>query len=207
MERKKLRVQMIEEWQEDTAFLRKLLDPLATYQEAVTLIEKQGTTFMVGKDWTLPREGMYSHVKSIAIEFNLLKFVEVLTTLKQHFNHERTRNLLRQMGLSSSNPTGWFLQANRIPVHMVTMQSQESQYPPHHNWIYETEEIGEQWRAHLVEGKLKDKRNPRYPLHLLDPGKLQLDIPANESAIFVDSITGTLVGLVLHEFSGVMLRW
>jgi len=159
---------------------------------------------MVGEDWTLPREGMYTHVKSIAIEFNLLKFVEVLITLKQHFNHEpqTRRNLLRQMGLSSPEPVGWFLQANSIQIHKVTMQSQGSQYPPHHNWIYETEEIGEQWHAHLIEGKLKDKRNLRYPLHLLDPGKLQLDIPANESAIFVDSITGALVGLVLHEFSG-----
>jgi len=88
---------------------------------------------------------MYSHVKSIATEFNLLKFVVVLTTLKQHFHHQcQTRkNLLFQMGLSSAELTGSFLQENRILVYRVAIQLQEGQYPPHHKWIYETEEIEE----------------------------------------------------------------
>jgi len=211
-ERKQLATEMIKEWQDDTELLRKLLDPNSTYRQAVALIEQRGTASMVAKNWTLPKEGMYAHVKSIAFEFQLLKFVEVLATIKRRFNHQRQKrkNLLREMGLSSPEPTGWFLEANRIPIYKVAVQSQENQYPPHNHWVYEQEEIGEQWRTHLLEGKMKDKRNHRYPLHLLDSQKLQLDIPANESAIFIDSATGKLVGLVVRNFSGgstEVLQW
>ncbi|PUU76537.1 hypothetical protein B9Z19DRAFT_990265 [Tuber borchii] len=147
---------------------------------------------------------MYAYVKSIATKCQLLKFVTVLADLTKKKNHQRQirKNLLKELGLSSPATGDQFSAGNNIPIYEVAIQSQECQYPPHHHWIYEQEDIGNQWRSHLVDGKMKDKRNPRYPLHLLDPQKLQLDIPANESAIIIDSTTGVLVGLVLRNFSG-----
>ena len=211
-ERKKLTAAMIKEWQDDTELLRKLLVPDFPYREAVASTVRRGTAFMVAKNWTLPKEGMYAHVQSIAFEFQLLKFVAVLEAIKQRYNHQRQKrkNLLRDMRLSSPEPTGWFLAANRIPIYEVTVQSREIQYPPHNHWVYEQEDIGEQWRTHLLEGKMKGVRNHHYPLHPLVSQKLKHDIPANESTIFIDSATGKLVGLVVRNFSGgntEVLQW
>ena len=106
------------------------------------------------------------------------------------------------MGLSPSVSSGRFFEVNSIPIYKVAIPLRASEYPPHNHWIYEQEETGNQWRTHMAEGKMKDKRNPRCPLHLLDSRKLQHDIPASISAIFVGSATGELVGLVLCNLSG-----
>ncbi|KAG0126489.1 hypothetical protein HOY82DRAFT_542595 [Tuber indicum] len=203
---------MNEEWQEDTNFLRKLLDSNTTYQDGVQLIEQQGISYMASKNWVLPKEGMYSHIKAVAIEFQLSKFVEVFQELTRKHNYRRQmrKNLLRQMGLSSPETGLQFLKANNISIIEVSFQTIKNQYPPHHAWIYEKEEIGDQWKCHLEEGKMHDKRNSRYPLHFLDPKKLQQDILPNESAMFVDHETKKLVGLVLRNFSGSnaeVLKW
>ena len=205
MKLKRLTVAMIEEWQEDTEFLEKLCDSGKTYKQAVDLLEGRGTAFMRKNNWPfLPNTTIYSHTKSVATKFQLLKFAGILASIKQKHNHQRQmrKNLLGQMGLSSLESGGQFLEVNGIPIYKVAIRPRASQYPPHNHWVYEQEETGNQWRAHLAEGKMKDKRNRRCPLHFLDPQKLQLDIPAGESAIFVDSTTGKLVGLVLRNVSG-----
>jgi len=150
---------MIEEWQDDAEFLEKLHDPGYTYNQAVALVVERGTIFMMKENWTLPIEGMYSHIKSVATEFQLQKFAEVLAGLKQKHNHKRQmrKNLLRQMGLSRPESGGRFLEVSHIPIYKVAIQPRASQYPPHNHWIYEQEETGNPWRTHLVEGKMKDK--------------------------------------------------
>lgn len=204
MKPKRLTVAMIEEWQDDTEFLEKLRDFRTTYRQAVDFLEEWGTAYMQKKNWTFPNEGMYQHITSVATQFQLLKFARILASIKQKHNYERQirKNLLVEMGLHTPQSGSRFSEVNSIPIYKVAIQPRASQYPPHNHWVYEREETGNQWRMHLAVGKMKDKRNRRCPLHLLDPRKLQLDIPASESAIFVDSTTGKLVGLVLRNFSG-----
>ena len=87
-----------------------------------------------------------------------------------------------------------------IPVYYVDRLS--IPYPPDNHWVYETDDIGHQWRHDLEFGKQPDARISRKPLHKLDFSKLQYNLDVRSNAIFRDSQTGELVGLVYRNFIG-----
>ena len=84
MKLKRLTVAMIEEWQNDTQILEKLCDSGKTYKQAVDFLEGRGTAFMRKSNWPLiPNATIYSHIRSVATEFQLLKCARILASIKQ----------------------------------------------------------------------------------------------------------------------------
>ena len=85
-----------------------------------------------------------------------------------------------------------------IPVYYIDRLS--TPYPPLNTWIHETDIIGEQWRHQIEYGKLADNRQSRKPLVKLDFGKLQHNVEITSNALFRDSKTNEIIGLVLRNF-------
>ena len=87
-----------------------------------------------------------------------------------------------------------------IPVYYIDRLL--TPYPPLNTWIYETDIIGEQWRYQLEHGKQADIRQSRKPLAKLDFNNLQHNVNATSNAIFRDSQTKEIIGLVFRNFVG-----
>jgi hypothetical protein len=75
-------------------------------------------------------------------------------------------------------------------------------YPPKYKWIVESDAIADLWRDHIDNGPQPDKRHQRYPLFLLDPAQLSLDIDSNTSLIVRDQETKELVMFIIRNFTG-----
>jgi hypothetical protein len=87
-----------------------------------------------------------------------------------------------------------------VPVYYINRLSVI--YPLLNTCIYETDIIGDQWQYQLEHGKLADVRQSRKPLAKLDFNKLQHNVNVTSNAIFRDSQTNEIVGLVLRNFVG-----
>jgi len=74
-------------------------------------------------------------------------------------------------------------------------------YPPKYKWIVESEAIADLWRDHIDNGPQPDKRHQRYPLFLLDPAKLSLDVDSDTDLIVYDKKTKQLVMVILRNFT------
>lgn len=112
-------------------------------------------------------------------------------------------DLLRALMLNPNNAaTQQKIQELRdsIPVHLVQSFPVESAYPPVDEWIVESEEIDRIWRGHIETGKLPDRRNPRYPMHRVDPSHLSFDLKPDCSAVFKDATTGEVIMVVMRDF-------
>ena len=75
-------------------------------------------------------------------------------------------------------------------------------YPPKYKWIVESEAIADLWRDHIDNGPQPDKRHQCYPLFLLHPAKLSLDIDSNTDLIVRDQETNELVMFIFRNFTG-----
>jgi hypothetical protein len=73
-------------------------------------------------------------------------------------------------------------------------------YPPPYNWIAESAAIANLWQYHIETGPQPDKRHKRYPLFLIDPAKLQVDVDPNTSLVVYDN--GELVMVIIRNFTG-----
>lgn len=73
--------------------------------------------------------------------------------------------------------------------------------------MYESDKIGDRWRAHIKTGALPDKRKKRLPMMKLDVSRLVYDVKPDESIIFMDG--HDLVGLAFRNFCGDarVIRW
>ncbi|KAI0349787.1 hypothetical protein OH77DRAFT_1577594 [Trametes cingulata] len=68
--------------------------------------------------------------------------------------------------------------------------------------VVESDEIDKLWRKHTEEGPRADKRQPRRPLHRLDPARLTLSVGPEESCVLVDADDGSIIGVVLRGLAG-----
>lgn len=116
-------------------------------------------------------------------------------------SEEAKYSLLEKLGLNPKNSSTKRevedLYAN-IAVHEVTKVAVP--YPPVDEWVAETPEIAAMWQARIERGKLHDDRGYRREIHILDPERLQYDLQPEESALFVDKVTGKLVMAVIRNF-------
>lgn len=74
-------------------------------------------------------------------------------------------------------------------------------YPPKFNWIVESEDIADLWRYQIEEAPQPDKRHKRYPIFMLDPAKLQLDVGSDTDLIVRDEKTKELVMVIIRNFT------
>jgi hypothetical protein len=74
-------------------------------------------------------------------------------------------------------------------------------YPPKFNWIVESEDIADLWRYQIEEAPQPDKRHKRYPLFMLDPAKLQLDVGPDTELFVRDKATNELVMVIIRNFT------
>jgi hypothetical protein len=87
-------------------------------------------------------------------------------------------------------------------ISVYYMDRLSTPYPPLNAWIYETDTIGEQWQYHMEQGKLADNRQSRKPLVKLDFDQLRHNVGVTSNAIFRDSKTNEIIGLVFRNFVG-----
>ena len=114
---------------------------------------------------------------------------------KRAFRNKLIRDLKLQLTPEQHNQI-----LDNIPVYYIDRLS--TPYPPLNTWIYETDIIGEQWRDQIEYGKQADSRQSRKPLVKLDFGKLQHNVEITSNAVFRDSKTNEIIGLVLRNFVG-----
>lgn len=81
----------------------------------------------------------------------------------------------------------------------LTTYSEDEAYPPLGHWVYETDEIGQRWQAHLTSGPRPDKRKPYLPMVKVDEACLEHDIGINEGGAFFNE-KGKLVGIACRKF-------
>jgi hypothetical protein len=77
-------------------------------------------------------------------------------------------------------------------------------YPPTYNWIVESAAIANLWQSHIETSPQPDKRHKRYPLFLVDPAKLQVDVDPNTSLVVYDKKKPDpeLVMVIIRNFTG-----
>ncbi|KAI0755594.1 hypothetical protein C8Q74DRAFT_1169340, partial [Fomes fomentarius] len=71
----------------------------------------------------------------------------------------------------------------------------DTPYPPKSAHISEDPDVAAKWYDHIYKKKQADSRKKRWPIHELDPTKLQQTIPADESCKIVDANTGELLAV------------
>ena len=77
----------------------------------------------------------------------------------------------------------------------------ETPYPPKYNWIVESDDIADLWWYQIENAPQPDKRHKRYPLFMLDPAKLQLDVGPDTDHIVRDKVTKELVMVIICNFT------
>ena len=77
----------------------------------------------------------------------------------------------------------------------------ETPYPPKYNWIVESDDIADLWRYQIENAPQPDKRHKRYPLFMLNPAKLQLDVGPHTDLIVHDKVTKELVMVIICNFT------
>ena len=75
-------------------------------------------------------------------------------------------------------------------------------YPPKYNWIVESEAIANLWHYHIKQSPQPNKHHKQYPIHMLDPAKLQYTVNPKTSVIIYDEKTNELVMVIIHNFTG-----
>ena len=75
-------------------------------------------------------------------------------------------------------------------------------YPSKYNWIADSEAIAGLWRSHIENSPQPDNRHKRYPLLLLNPAELQVNVDPGASLIVYDNETHELVMVILRNFTG-----
>ncbi|KAI0692432.1 hypothetical protein C8T65DRAFT_586636 [Cerioporus squamosus] len=83
---------------------------------------------------------------------------------------------------------------------VVEVEKLKEQYPPYAHWVCESEAIWKLWEMHVLTGKLHDRRGGRFPLFLLDHGKLQHTARHDRSTLYVDKADGSLVAFVIRDW-------
>ncbi|KAF8836612.1 hypothetical protein BDN67DRAFT_983812 [Paxillus ammoniavirescens] len=109
----------------------------------------------------------------------------------------RRRQLITCLGLS---PASKDHKARLAVVQTHFLPALAKPYPPEGFWWYESDVIRDAWYDHLSFGKQPDQQLKRHPLCPVDPGRLQLQIPAGESAIIRDAETEEVVMVVMQNF-------
>lgn len=87
-----------------------------------------------------------------------------------------------------------------IPIIRVKARSGKGLYPPPKTWVVESKTIQNLWKKHIRSAPLPDKRGKRHPIHMLQRHKLQYNLRADESAIFVDADSDEVVMVVMRGF-------
>ena len=121
------------------------------------------------------------------------------TQYREHWN--KKQNFKKQLMFDLKlllTPEEYDAELTSIPVYYMDRLS--TAYPPLNTWIYETDIVGEQWRYQIEQGKLADNRQSRKPLVKLDTDKLKHNVASTSNAIFRDSQTNEIIGLVLRNF-------
>lgn len=191
---------MLTHWMHDTEFLEKFEE--IGYSHSRNLICMQAIQYFESNGHQLPQEEIYGHIARVAHTNQMTKILAILDRIGQAKKKRRNmrESILRNSGLDMKSGGLDFFHSRGIPVYHLTFHDIKSQYPPHGHHIYESPEIGNEWRAELMEGKMTDKRQKRHPMHLLEPQKLQLDIPQDQDAVLIDKDTGRLIGYVIRNF-------
>ncbi|RPD52085.1 hypothetical protein L227DRAFT_515366 [Lentinus tigrinus ALCF2SS1-6] len=83
---------------------------------------------------------------------------------------------------------------------VVEVEKLPQQYPPYAHWVCESEAIQKLWEKHCQTGKLHDRRGGRFPLFLLDHGKLQHIARHDRSTLYVDKADGSLIAFVIRDW-------
>ncbi|KAH6883659.1 hypothetical protein BKA70DRAFT_1471172 [Coprinopsis sp. MPI-PUGE-AT-0042] len=91
----------------------------------------------------------------------------------------------------------------------VSALPQGHQYPPLGHWVAETRAIFDQCHPFLRGQRLADARGNRYPVHLLEAGRLVHTIPENLTCLIYDANTKQLIASVVRNFSQspTLLEW
>jgi hypothetical protein len=76
------------------------------------------------------------------------------------------------------------------------------EYPPRGHWVTTTPELPSIWAPWFANCEQADKRLPRRPVLLLDPNRIQFEIPAGVSCVIRDKDTNEIVFARYQNFSG-----
>ncbi len=120
---------------------------------------------------------------------------DAVTTFQdeRHRNRKLHRFLVDRLGLNRSNGHSWL---QNLPKHSLDRLS--CPYPPLGQCVSESPEITDKWEQFLLRDPQPDRRQARRPIHPLDAGALQLEVPGDESCVIVDVNDGSIVAVVLR---------
>lgn len=90
-----------------------------------------------------------------------------------------------------------------VPAHIqlkvIAIDRLKISYPPVGFHVVESKEIQDIWEEHLKVVPLSDPRKKKMDVQLMDKNRLQYDVQAGESIIFVDSETSKTVLVVIQN--------
>ncbi|KAJ3737247.1 hypothetical protein DFJ43DRAFT_987971 [Lentinula guzmanii] len=89
-----------------------------------------------------------------------------------------------------------------LSAETIEVEKQSEPYPEVGWYIAESGDIYKTWDNWLRERKMPDSRVKRRLCKKLDESKLQVNLPADKSAIFIDASTKKLVGYVFRDWCG-----
>jgi hypothetical protein len=107
------------------------------------------------------------------------------------------RDLAKNLWLSPQGKEGR-LRNFLAQIPMYDVDALAEPYPPVSWWVAESAAIAALWRDDIRYGKQADCRIPRKNLMLLDDSKLEHEVYANRSEIYVDK--GEIILIVLRDF-------
>ncbi len=104
------------------------------------------------------------------------------------------RFVARELGLEGADARR---RTDRLKT--VFVNKLHTPYPPKSAHISEDPDVTAKWYDHFYKKKQADSRKKRWPIHELDPTKLQQTIPADESCKIIDANTGELLAVVWRD--------
>ncbi|KAI0353733.1 hypothetical protein OH77DRAFT_585922 [Trametes cingulata] len=116
---------------------------------------------------------------------------------ERKLNRKIHRFAVEELGLNRDTARSW---VGSLPKHRLHRLA--TPYPPLAEHVVESDEIDKLWREHIETGPRPDKRQPRRPLHRLDPDRLTLTVGPEEGCVLVDADDGSIIGVVLRGLAG-----
>ncbi|KAI1784793.1 hypothetical protein LXA43DRAFT_1100986 [Ganoderma leucocontextum] len=112
-------------------------------------------------------------------------------------NRKIHRILVSRLGLSRDPGHSW---VSSLPKY--SLNRLDTPYPPLGHFVSESPEIRQKWEKWILEDPQPDPRKARCAIHDLDPSKLQLTIPIDESCVIIDKKDKSIVAVVLRNMVG-----